>query len=76
MAQSEWQSTKELIDQALAILEAENPMTVRQLFWVAFPIRSTTCPRAVFHFCPPFLGSVESSVECTERRRAQSCLCS
>jgi hypothetical protein len=33
MAQGEWAATTELIDAALEILEQENPMTVRQLFY-------------------------------------------
>jgi hypothetical protein len=33
MAQGEWKVTQHFIEQALAILEAEHPMTVRQLFY-------------------------------------------
>lgn len=33
MAKGEWTRTKRLIDAAVAILRAENPMTVRQLFY-------------------------------------------
>jgi hypothetical protein len=33
VSQNEWQSTTELIDTALAILEEQQPMTVRQLFY-------------------------------------------
>jgi hypothetical protein len=33
MAQGEWAATTELIEAALEILEAENPMTIRQLFY-------------------------------------------
>ena len=33
MAQGEWTTTTRLIDRALEILEEENPMTIRQLFY-------------------------------------------
>lgn len=33
MARSEWKKSTELITQAVSILEAENPMTIRQLFY-------------------------------------------
>lgn len=33
MAQGTWQKTRKLIEQARAVLEAENPMTVRQSFY-------------------------------------------
>jgi hypothetical protein len=33
MAQGMWQKTRELIEQAHIVLEAENPMTVRQCFY-------------------------------------------
>ncbi|MFI5090772.1 MAG: hypothetical protein ACHP7P_12005 [Terriglobales bacterium] len=33
MAQGEWKSTRRLIDAAIAVLEQEHPMTIRQLFY-------------------------------------------
>ncbi len=33
MAQGEWRTTTAMIDRALEILEEENPMTIRQLFY-------------------------------------------
>jgi hypothetical protein len=33
MAQGEWKATRQLIEAALKILEEENPMTIRQLFY-------------------------------------------
>lgn len=48
MAQGEWAATTELIEAALAILEAENPMTIRQLLrgnfcYQAFTLTTCEC---------------------------------
>jgi len=42
MSQREWQSSTAIIEKAVAILEDENPMTIRQLFYRLVSVQRET----------------------------------